>query len=99
MADIECYDKECKPIVEVTLMTAKTQAVNEIPAITRHLLERQEKYLTDKIFALFIAPNIHADAKYMIDFSKYRDNVDIVPYTILEYINKISTCSTISQML
>ena len=99
MADIECYDIDCKPIVEVTLMTAKTQAVNEIPAITRHLLERQEKYLTDKIFALFIAPNIHADAKYMIDFSKYRDNVDIVPYTILEYINKISTCTTIGQML
>lgn len=98
MADIECFDDDCNPIVEVTLMTAKSQAVNEIPAITRHLLERQEKFLDDKIFALFIAPTVHADAKYMIEFSKYRDDVDIVPYTILEYIKKISNCSNICEM-
>lgn len=98
MADIELFDDICKPIVEVTLMTTKSQGVNEIPAITRHLLERRKKYLNDKIFALFIAPSIHADAKYMIDFSKYRDRVDIIPYTITDYIKKIVTCETVDEM-
>lgn len=98
IGDIECFDKDCKPIVEVTLMTSKAQGVNEIPAITRHILDRQEKYPTDKIFAVFIAPSIHADAKYMIGFSKYQLDVDILPYTILEYISKIANCSRIQEM-
>lgn len=89
VADIECFDTDCKPIIEVTLMSSKVQAVNEIPGITRHILDRKEKYTTSKIFALFIAPVIHADAQYMIEFSKYRDNVDIIPYTIIEYVSKI----------
>lgn len=97
IADIECFDKDCKPIVEVTLMTSKAQGSNEIPAITRHVKERQQKYISDKVFALFIAPTIHADAQYMIDFSKYRDNVDIVPYTIIEYIFNINKKSTLSE--
>lgn len=88
-ADIECFDKDCKPIVEVTLMTSKAQAVNEIPGITRHLKERQQKYVLDKIFALFIAPTIHADAQYMIEFSKFRDNVDIFPFTILQFLQTL----------
>lgn len=86
MADIECYDEKCKPIVEVTLMTSKAQSTNEIPAITRHLKERQEQYSDDKVFALFIAPYLHTDSQYMIEFSKFRHHVDIIPYTILEYI-------------
>lgn len=98
-ADIECFDKDCKPIVEVTLMTSKSQAVNEIPGITRHLKERQQKYIGDRIFALFIAPTIHADAQYMIDFSKYRDNVDIVSYTILEFIKSLYKFKKITNML
>lgn len=98
VSDIECFDEQCKPIVEVTLMTAKSQGVNEIPAITRHLLERQKIYTGDKVFALFVAPSIHFEAKYMIDFSKFRDNVEIVPYTILDYIKKISLCSNILEM-
>ena len=97
-ADIECFDKDCKPIIEVTLMTSKSQAVNEIPGITRHLQERKQKYATDKVFALFIAPSIHADAQYMIEFSKFRNNVDIVPYTIAEYIKKMTSCLQLFKM-
>ena len=89
IADIECFDKDCNPIVEVTLMTAKTQAVNEIPGITRHLQDRQLQYKNLRIFALFIAPSIHADTQFMIEFSKYRDNVDIIPLTILTFIQTI----------
>lgn len=91
IADIECFDKDCNPIVEVTLMTSKSQAVNEIPGITRHLQERQSQYKNLKVFALFIAPSIHADAQYMIEFSKYRNNLDIIPFTIMMYIQSIKT--------
>ena len=98
-ADIECFDKNCKPIIEVTLMTSKSQAVNEIPGITRHLQERKQKYATDKVFALFIAPSIHADAQYMIEFSKFRNNVDIVPYTIIEYIGRVDKMHRIVELV
>lgn len=98
IADIECFDDDCKPIVEVTLMTSKAQGANEIPAITRHLKDRQQKYISDKVFALFIAPAIHADAQYMIEFSKFRDNVDIIPYTILEYVAKIAQICNLQQL-
>lgn len=98
IADIECFDDDCKPIVEVTLMTSRAQGSNEIPAITRHLKERQQKYISDKVFALFIAPAIHADAQYMIEFSKFRDNVDIIPYTILEYVAKIAQICNLQQL-
>ena len=99
MADIECYDEDCKPIVEVTLMTSKSQGLNEIPAITRHLRERQQKYISDKIFALFIAPSIHTDTQYMIEFSKYRDNVDIVPFTILKFLETIKIKSKLENYI
>lgn len=98
IADIECFDKDCNPIVEVTLMTSKSQAVNEIPGITRHVKDRQIQYENTKVFAVFIAPTIHADAQYMIEFSKFRDNIDIIPYTIIEYINKLVTASAISDL-
>ena len=69
-------------------MTSKSQAVNEIPGITRHIQERQQKY-SAKVFALFIAPTIHADAQYMIEFSKFRNNVDIVSYTVINYVDRL----------
>lgn len=90
MADIECFDKDCKPIVEVTLMTSKVQGVNEIPGITRHVLERKAKYNDAGVFAIFIAPTIHSDAQYMIEFSKYRDNVDIIPFTIVTFLSNLA---------
>lgn len=99
IADIECFDDDCKPIVEVTLMTSRAQGANEIPAITRHLKDRQQKYISDKVFALFIAPAIHADAQYMIEFSKFRDHVDIVPYTILEYVARVTHTCKLQQLL
>ena len=89
-ADIECFDKDCTPIVEVTLMTSKAQSINEIPGITRHLQERQMKYKDSKVFSLFIAPHIHSETMYMIEFSKFRSNIDIIPYTIIEYIKHLT---------
>lgn len=90
LADIECFDTDNNPLVEVTLMTARTQAVNEMPAITRHLQEAIEKYPDKVVFSLLVAPSIHADTKYMAEFSKYRHNVDILTCTIEEFIKNIA---------
>ena len=89
MADIECFDKDCNPLVEVTLMQARTQATNEMPAITRHLTEAIEKYPDTKVFTLFIAPALHADTIYMAGYSKYKYNVDIVTLNIKDFIAKL----------
>lgn len=89
MADIECFDKDCNPLVEVTLMQARTQATNEMPAITRHLSEAIEKYPDTKVFTIFIAPTLHADTIYMAKFSKFQYNVDIVTLNIKEFIAKL----------
>lgn len=95
MADIECFDKDCNPLVEVTLMQARTQATNEIPAITRHLNEAIERYPGIKVFTIFIAPTIHADTIYMAQFSKYQYNIDIITLNIKEFISQISTAMRI----
>ena len=89
MADIECFDKDCNPLVEVTLMQARTQANNEMPAITRHLTEAVEKYPETKVFTIFVAPTIHADTIYMAKFSKFQYNVDIVTLNTVEFIDKL----------
>jgi len=90
LADIECFDADSNPLVEVTLMTARTQATNEMPAITRHLQEAIDKYPNKIVFSLLVAPSIHSDTKYMAEFSKYRYNVNILTYTIEDFLKNIA---------
>ena len=99
LADIECFDTDCNPLVEVTLMCARNQATNEIPAITRHLNEAIANYPEITIFTIFVAPSIHADTRYMAEFSKYRDNVDIIPMTVEEFIEKITISKRIIEFI
>lgn len=89
IADIECFDKDCNPLIEVTLMQARTQATNEMPAITRHLNEAIEKYPDTKVFTIFVAPALHEDTIYMAEFSKFKYNVDIVTLSIKDFISKL----------
>lgn len=98
-ADIECFDDDCIPLVEVTLMCARNQAINEIPAITRHLQETAEKYPHTTVFSVFVAPSIHTDTTFMIGFSKYQYNADIVAFTVEEFINQIRTKNKIIELL
>ena len=90
LADIECFDTDCNPLVEVTLITARTQATMEMPAITRHLQEAVTKYPDKIVFSILVAPAIHADTKYMAGYSKYQYNVDILTYAIEEFIKDIA---------
>ena len=89
IADIEVYDEKSDILVEVTLIKNRQQSIIEIPAITRHLVELNEKSEKEIIFSIFIAPNIHEDTKYMCEFTKYRKNLDIKPYTISNFVKKI----------
>lgn len=99
VADIECYDTDCNSLVEVTLMCAKNQATNEMPAITRHLQEAIEKDPNITHFSMLVAPSIHTDTKYMAGYSKYQYGIDILTLTITEFIEQISVNRRIMEML
>lgn len=80
------------------MMQNKSQSTNEIPGITRHLTEFQ----TDKIkevFSLFVAPSIHIDTQFMIEFTKSRNNVDIFSYTIENFVDKWKESKEISAFI
>lgn len=95
VADIEVYDMEMDSLVEVTLMKNRQQASNEIPAITRHLNEQRQKSNSKHVFSIFVAPSIHEDTIYMCEFTKYRDKLDIVPYTIVDFIKKMESSKSL----
>lgn len=99
LADIECFDTDCNPLVEVTLMCARNQATNEMPAITRHLQEAIEKYPTKTMFSILVAPAIHTDTIYMAAFSKHQYNVDILALTVTAFIKQIGTKTRIIDLL
>ena len=96
MPDIVCTEpsneSEGVPLVsnvEVTMMRGKTdQVMNEMIPIRRHLLNDLSR--NKDAFAVFIAPYIHDDAKEASEWYKYKDNININPYTIEEFIDKIS---------
>lgn len=99
IADIEVYDTISDSLVEVTLLQNKSQAINEIPGITRHLEEFKNSSSKDKVFSLFIAPKIHQDTIYMCEFSRDRYKLDILPYTISEFISKLSNTKNIYEFV
>lgn len=99
VADIECYDTDCNSLVEVTLMCSRNQATNEMPAITRHLQEAIEQNPDITHFSMLVAPSIHTDTKYMAAFSKHQYNVDILTFTINEFIEQLYVNEHIIEML
>ncbi len=99
VADIECFETGCNSLVEVTLMCARNQATNEMPAITRHLQEAIEQNPDVTLFSMLVAPSIHADTRYMANFSKFQYHVDILTLTITEFIEQIGTKDRIVEML
>lgn len=88
--DIVCYDNEYNSLVEVTLMCGRSDQVNnEIIPIRRHLIEiKKEK---ENSFSLFVAPVIHEDTIESAEWYKHKDDVDIIPITIMNMIDKLKT--------
>lgn len=99
LADIECFEDESNPLVEVTLMTSKAQSLTEMPAITRHLTEAIRKYPNRVVFSMLVAPLIHSDTEYMAKFSKYQYNVDILTYKIDDFVKEIAKHNKMIEML
>lgn len=99
MADIECYDIDCNSLVEVTMMCARNQATNEMPAITRHLQEVIARAPNVTVFSMLVAPSIHTDTKYMAGYSKFQYGVDILTFTIAEFIDLIGIKEHIVEIL
>ena len=96
--DIVCYDGEYDSLFEVTLMCGRSDQVNnEIIPIRRHLLERIKK--NNNSFSVFVAPIIHEDTKEAIEWYKHKDNVDIIPYTILEMIEEFKIKNNLGELL
>lgn len=77
----------------------KKSSTNEVPAITRHLQEAITKYPDKVVFTILVAPSIHADTRYMTEFSKSRYEVDILPLTILEFLEQIQNYNKVIEIL
>ena len=99
IADIECLDDECNSLFEVTLMTAKNQATNELPAITRHLQDAIKANPNKTVFSALVAPRIHQDSIYMANFTKYQYGIDILTLTIDDFVKQIQICDQVIDMI
>lgn len=86
-ADIECYeDKKCI-LLEVTLIKGTAQVPREMPPVTRHL---KDKLIESKdSISVFIAPKIHRDVREWAEFEKYKDNLQIFPFSIEKFLKKL----------
>lgn len=98
-ADIECFDNDYDSYYEVSLMCGRSDQVNnEIIPISRHLQEAIQTRRAES-FAVFIAPSIHQDTYEACDWQKHKNNVDIVPYNVNEFIIAICSSTKARQLL
>ncbi len=58
--------------------------------IARHLKEliKNSADIREK-FSVFVAPNIHDDAKEYAKFAQFKDNINIYCYAINDFIKKV----------
>ena len=90
VADIVCHDKASDSLVEVTLMCGRADQINnEMLPITRHLSETKADSDKENVFAVFIAPVVHADVRQYVEWVKFKDKLDILPYTITDFVGKV----------
>ncbi len=99
-ADIECYDSDSDSIVEVTLMFGRNDQINnEMIPITRHLKQYKANSQKNYVFATFVAPIVHEDVRQYAAWEKFRDNLDILAYSIKEFTETTSRIERISDLL
>lgn len=96
--DLFAKDDTTGVTIEVTLQTSKSQATNEIPAISRHLAAIKKQYDRDDYFTVFVAKGLHPDSQFMADFAYARDGQLISTYGITEFAKKMSHSSNISDL-
>lgn len=99
MADIECFDNDYDSYFEVTLMCGRQDQVNnEIIPIGRHLREVKASR-REESFSVFIAPIIHEDTKEAADWQKFKYKIDILTFSIEEFINAVCEKKKASDLL
>ena len=97
LPDIECYSVKYDSLFEVTLLTGTQQNIREMPSICRHLREQIIKNMNS--FSVFIAPTLHNDSIEYTKFIKYKDNLDIVPLSINEFIETAEVNDDLEKIL
>lgn len=97
LPDIECYDNKYNSLIEVTLLTGTQQNIREMPSICRHLREQVLRNINS--FSVFIAPTLHNDTIEYSKFIKFKDNLDIVPLSINEFISTAQMNSNLEKLL
>ncbi|WP_104722765.1 AlwI family type II restriction endonuclease [Helicobacter mesocricetorum] len=94
--DIFCRDNLSQSIIEVSLICGRGQVNNELLPITRHLkslIESTQDLTNISYFAIFIAPKIFEDSKVYVEFIKFKDDLDIRNFDILEFIERLKIIS------
>lgn len=96
-ADIIAIDTSYDGLFEVSLMHGRQQVNNEILPIRRHLLEYKQQ--NTKTFSIFIAPTIHDDAKEMAKWYKYKENLDILTFDLMNFLTFIQDKNQLSDFI
>ncbi len=87
--DIVAMDTKTQSYIEVSLIRDRSQSTLEMIPIARHLKEliKNSTDIREK-FSVFVAPNIHDDAKEYAKFAQFKHNIDICCYAINGFIKK-----------
>lgn len=91
--DIECFENSDGVLVEVTMSEGRMQTMMEVWPIARHLENFSKK--ANKSMCYFVAPSIFRDSVRQIEFLANKDNLQITPKTIEEFIEYIETSPTL----
>jgi len=99
VADLEIFYKDFNAICEVTMLTDRSQWVNEGQPVQRHLLEFSQKHSDKEAIGIFLAPVIHADTRNTFKQAFYGgygsvDSLKIVPFDFNSWIDVITKIST-----
>ncbi|WHQ37516.1 AlwI family type II restriction endonuclease [Spiroplasma sp. SV19] len=92
-SDIICNDGDGTVLFEVTLLTGTIQNIREMPSIVRHLKDTLINYINS--FSVLVCPKIYEDTIEYSKFVKYKDNLDIIPISISEFISKVKIFNSI----
>ncbi|NHB23320.1 AlwI family type II restriction endonuclease [Helicobacter pylori] len=97
--DIVAMDTKAQSYIEVSLIRDRSQSALEMIPIARHLKEliKNSADIREK-FSVFVAPNIHDDAKEYAGFAHFKDNINIRCYAINDFIKKVENSAELLQL-
>ncbi len=83
----------------MSLIRDRSQSTLEMIPIARHLKEliKNSTDIREK-FSVFVAPNIHDDAKEYAGFAQFKDNINICCYAINDFIKKVENSAELLQL-